>query len=51
VAGTKKMADKALNSGDDVVIVNTSGLILGTAGTELKLNKVDLLSPKYIFAL
>lgn len=33
VVGTKKMADKALNSGADVVIVNTSGLILGTAGT------------------
>lgn len=51
VVGTKKMADKALNSGADVVIVNTSGLILGTAGTELKLNKVDLLCPKYIFVL
>ena len=51
VVGTKKMADKALNSGAEAVIVNTSGLILGVAGAELKLNKVDLLCPKYIFAL
>jgi len=51
VVATKKMADKALNLGAEAVIVNTSGLILGVAGAELKLNKVDLLCPKYIFAL
>lgn len=51
VVGTKKMADKALNAGAEVVIVNTSGLILGMGGTNLKLNKVDLLCPKYVLAL
>lgn len=51
VVATKKMADKALNSGAEVVIVNTSGLILGVAGAELKLNKLDLLCPKYVLAL
>lgn len=51
VVATKKMADKALNSGAEVVIVNTSGLILGVAGAKLKLNKVDLLCPKYMLAL
>ena len=34
-----------------MVIVNTSGLILGVAGAKLKLNKVDLLCPKYMLAL
>jgi polynucleotide 5'-hydroxyl-kinase GRC3/NOL9 len=51
VVGAKKMADKALTSGAEVIIVNTSGLILGIAGAQLKLNKVDLLCPKYILAL
>jgi polynucleotide 5'-hydroxyl-kinase GRC3/NOL9 len=51
VVGTRNMADKALSSGAEVVIVNTSGLILGFAGTRLKLNQVDLLRPKYILAL
>jgi polynucleotide 5'-hydroxyl-kinase GRC3/NOL9 len=51
VVGTRKMADKALSSGAKVVIVNTSGLILGFAGARLKLNQVDLLRPRYILAL
>ena len=51
VVGAKKMTDKALTSGAEVIIVNTSGLILGIAGAQLKLNKVDLLCPKYILAL
>jgi polynucleotide 5'-hydroxyl-kinase GRC3/NOL9 len=51
VVATKKMADKAMNSGVEAVIVNTSGLILGVAGARLKLNKTDLLCPKYVLAL
>ncbi len=51
VVGTRKMADKALSSGAEVVIVNTSGLILGFAGARLKLNQVDLLRPRHILAL
>jgi polynucleotide 5'-hydroxyl-kinase GRC3/NOL9 len=51
VVGTKKMADKALNAGAEVVVVNTSGLILGIGGSDLKLSKVDLLCPKYVLAL
>ncbi|HID31378.1 MAG TPA: hypothetical protein EYP19_15445, partial [Desulfobacterales bacterium] len=51
VVATKKMADKAVSSGAEAVIVNTSGLILGTAGAQLKLNKVDLLCPRYVLAL
>ena len=45
------MTDKAVNAGAEVVIVNTSGLILGVGGTELKLSKMNLLCPKYVLAI
>ena len=51
VVATKRMADKAVSSGAEAVIVNTSGLILGMAGARLKLNKIDLLCPRYVLAL
>ena len=37
--GTKRMADKALSSGADVIIVDTTGFILGETGIELKEEK------------
>jgi len=49
--GTKRMADKAHSSGADVIIVDTTGFILGEAGKELKRRKIDLLSPRFIIAL
>jgi polynucleotide 5'-hydroxyl-kinase GRC3/NOL9 len=49
--GTKRMADKAHSSGADVIIVDTTGFILGEAGKELKRRKIDLLSPKFLIAL
>lgn len=49
--GTKRMADKARSSGTDVIIVDTTGFILGEAGKELKRRKIDLLSPRFIFVL
>src|SRR4030065_733689 len=49
--GTKRMADKAHSSGADVIIVDTSGFILGEAGKELKRRKIDLLSSKFLIAL
>ena len=49
--GTKRMADKALLSIADVIIVDTTGFILGEAGKELKRRKIDLLSPRFIVAL
>lgn len=51
VVATRKMTDRALGLGAEVVIVNTGGLILGAKGFKLKLNQVDLLCPKYILAL
>jgi len=49
--GVKRMADKALSSIADVIIVDTTGFILGEAGKELKRRKIDLLSPKFLIAL
>jgi len=51
VVATRRMTDKALGLGAEVVIVNTGGLILGALGAKLKLNQADLLCPKYILAL
>ena len=51
VVAAKKMADKAVDSGAEAIIVNTCGLILGVAGARLKLNKMDLLCPRYVLAL
>ncbi len=51
VVSTRKLVDKALEMGAEVILVNTDGLIMGIPGTRLKLNQVDLLRPKYILAL
>jgi polynucleotide 5'-hydroxyl-kinase GRC3/NOL9 len=49
--GVKRMSDKASSSGADVIIVDTTGFILGEAGKELKRRKIDLLSPRFLIAL
>ena len=49
--GIKRMVDKALSSIADVIIVDTTGFILGEAGKELKRRKIELLSPRFIIAL
>jgi polynucleotide 5'-hydroxyl-kinase GRC3/NOL9 len=49
--GTKRMADKAHSSGANIIIVDTTGFILGEGGKELKRRKIDLLSPRFIIAL
>jgi polynucleotide 5'-hydroxyl-kinase GRC3/NOL9 len=49
--GVKRMVDKALSSIADVIIVDTTGFILGEAGKELKRRKIDLLSPRFIITL
>jgi len=51
VHGTKWLSDKAQHGGAEGVIINTSGLILGAAGAELKLSKVDVVAPQYVLAL
>ena len=49
--GVKRMVDKARSLGAEVILMDTTGFILGEAGKELKRRKIDLLSPRFIIAL
>jgi polynucleotide 5'-hydroxyl-kinase GRC3/NOL9 len=49
--GVKRMADKAASHGVDLILVDTTGFVLGEKGIELKRRKLDLLSPRFILAL
>jgi polynucleotide 5'-hydroxyl-kinase GRC3/NOL9 len=49
--GVKRMVDKASSYGPDVILVDTTGFVLGEAGRELKRRKIDLISPRFILAL
>jgi polynucleotide 5'-hydroxyl-kinase GRC3/NOL9 len=49
--GVKRMVDKASSYGLDVILVDTTGFVLGEAGRELKRKKIDLVSPRFILAL
>lgn len=45
------MVDRAITYGAGVILVDTTGFVLGEAGKELKRRKIDLLSPHFILAL
>ena len=45
------MVDKVSTCGSDVILVDTTGFVLGEAGKELKRRKIDLISPRFILAL
>jgi len=49
--GVKRMVDKASSYGPDVILVDTTGFVLGEGGRELKRRKIDLVSPRFILAL
>jgi polynucleotide 5'-hydroxyl-kinase GRC3/NOL9 len=49
--GVKRMLDKAISYGTELILVDTTGFVSGEAGKELKRRKIDLLSPRFIFAL
>jgi len=49
--GVKRMVDKASSYGPDVILVDTTGFVLGEAGRELKRRKIDLVRPRFILAL
>jgi len=49
--GVKRMVDKAISSGAEVVLIDTTGFVSGEAGKELKRRKIELLSPRFILAL
>lgn len=49
--GVKRMVDKAISYDAEMILVDTTGFILGEGGKELKRRKIDLLSPRFILAL
>jgi polynucleotide 5'-hydroxyl-kinase GRC3/NOL9 len=49
--GVKRMMDKAISYGAELILVDTTGFVSGEAGKELKRRKIDLLSPRFILAL
>jgi len=49
--GVKRMVDKVSSYGPDVILVDTTGFVLGEAGKELKRRKIDLILPRFILAL
>jgi polynucleotide 5'-hydroxyl-kinase GRC3/NOL9 len=49
--GVKKMVDKAITSGAEMIVVDTTGFIFGEGGKELKRRKIELISPHFLFAL
>lgn len=49
--GVKRMVDKASSYGPDVILLDTTGFVLGEAGRELKREKIDLISPSFILTL
>jgi polynucleotide 5'-kinase involved in rRNA processing len=51
IEGTKRMVDRAFSSGAEIIIVDTTGFVLGESGRELKRRKIDLLQPHFILAL
>lgn len=49
--GVKTMFEKAAFMASDVILVDTTGFVLGDTGRELKKRKIDLISPRLILAL
>jgi polynucleotide 5'-hydroxyl-kinase GRC3/NOL9 len=49
--GVKRMVDKAASMAADVILVDTTGFVLGDTGRELKRRKIDLISPRFILVL
>jgi polynucleotide 5'-hydroxyl-kinase GRC3/NOL9 len=51
VTSVRRMADEARRRGAELIVVDTSGLIEGSAARQLKQAKVDLLRPETVIAI
>lgn len=49
--GIERMVEKAASSEAEVILVDTTGYVLGEGGRELKRRKIELVSPQWILAL
>ena len=48
--GVKRLVEKAKDEGASMVVVDTTGLVAGEMGFELKFYKIDVLCPQHIIA-
>jgi len=51
IVGLKRLVDRAAAEKVGIILVDTTGLIHGPAGRELKFRKIDLLRPQHLIAL
>lgn len=51
LVGLKRLVEEAVKYKARIILVDTTGLIHGKGGRELKFNKVELLRPSYLLAL
>jgi polynucleotide 5'-kinase involved in rRNA processing len=49
--GVERLRQKAVEAGAQMVVVDTSGLVAGELGFELKFYKIELLNPRHIVAI
>jgi polynucleotide 5'-hydroxyl-kinase GRC3/NOL9 len=49
--GVRRMVEKATSDEVDLILLDTTGFVLGEGGRELKTRKIDLLQPRFILAL
>lgn len=51
IVGMKKLVEKSIQKGADITIINTTGLVSGEVGWELKFQKINLISPRHIISI
>jgi len=51
LVGIKRIADRATQLEPEIIIIDTTGFVIGEAAWELKFQKVDLLKPTHLIAL
>jgi len=51
VTGIQKLFNKALENDPDLVLINTCGLVNGSAARELAYHQIDILAPRYVIAI
>lgn len=49
--GIRRMTNRASSYGPDVILVDTTGFVLGEAGREFKIREIEQVSPRFILAL
>jgi polynucleotide 5'-hydroxyl-kinase GRC3/NOL9 len=51
ILGTQDLVRKAINRGAEIVLVDTTGMIVGSAAVSLKWHKLSALEPRHVLAL